>query len=267
MSFTEDSLQEREIISQGCTADNDINKENERLQQWAKEFYKYSAYGSEGRTKKTFNYTLLFKDQLLEYKLFEKLEKYFSQVPSRLKVLDIGCGEGRWLRKLIEFGFSPANLFGIDINEDIIELGKTLSSPQISFTVGKADELDFENETFDIVLMIGVLQHVLNNNLQRNIRDEVLRVLKKGGIFITYNITPLGHGYFPDHLYHSTMGVDQPFLEELFAGCSIEYEPFLLNDLAIELYAKNKWNELYEKALDSHYGQHHYGLAVIQKQQ
>ena len=101
----------------------------------------------------------------------------FSQ-SKNLNVLEIGVGLGADHQ---EFAESGANLTGIDLTERAVSYTKKrmevfgLNSKLI---VGDAENLIFDDESFDIVYSWGVLHHSPNTEKALN---DVYRVLKKGG--------------------------------------------------------------------------------------
>ncbi len=106
------------------------------------------------------------------------------------KILEIGCGLGT---DLLQFGRGGADVTGVDLTPKSIELVKkrfTLAGIQVDARVADAENLPFENDTFDVVYSFGVLHHTPNT--QKAI-DEVRRVLKPGGkiIIMLYNRTSM----------------------------------------------------------------------------
>lgn len=108
-----------------------------------------------------------------------------------LKILDSGCGNGRMLRKLCELGAVRDNCYGVDINQDIIDYAIDNSPRSIHYEVGDIAETKFPDDYFDLVLNLGVLIHILDDNYVAKIARELHRIIKPGGlIFITF--TPEG---------------------------------------------------------------------------
>ncbi len=92
-----------------------------------------------------------------------------SDVVKNKKVADIGCGYGR-NKKLVE------SLGGTWIGVEPFEGG--------AHTVtASAEDLPFENESFDVVIMDAVLEHIPNVGAAFS---EVGRILKPGGVFVGY---------------------------------------------------------------------------------
>ncbi len=253
-----------EKLRQAEENSRDLISEKTRLASWADEFYKISRYGPEKRKNYGINYPFLFKDQVFEVKLTEIFLKYRFPYLNYYSVLDVGCGEGRVLRKLLDWGADPEKLFGIDLHHGAIEMARELSSPKISFSVQHADEMSFPDSQFDIILMIGVLQHVLDHKLQAAIASDLIRVLKPNGIIITLNINKQVKFNNPV-LNESTVGFDKGDLEKIFPGCRVEYQNILLSDKILFERLPGEWASLLNEAMNPASEAHHYGIAVISR--
>lgn len=88
---------------------------------------------------------------------FQSLESSIRLV-SPVKCLDVGCGEGH-LTSHVKKRFSPVEIKGIDIGDDVIETAKR-QYPDIDFQVGNIYALPFPDNSFDLVLGCEVLEHV-----------------------------------------------------------------------------------------------------------
>ncbi len=78
-------------------------------------------------------------------------------------VLDVGCGPGT-ITIDIAARVSPAKVVGMDASDEVIEKATELAAERdidnVEFVVGNAYELDYEDESFDVVHAHQVLQHV-----------------------------------------------------------------------------------------------------------
>lgn len=97
-----------------------------------------------------------------------------------LTILDVGCGEGAWLRFLLELGAKPNSLHGIDLSESRIETAKQIN-PSINLEESKGDNLPFSSGIFDIVLQVVVFSSITEIELARILLDEMVRVTRPGG--------------------------------------------------------------------------------------
>lgn len=96
------------------------------------------------------------------------------------KFLDIGCGEGEFLRN------SKTNGFGIDLNERAI---KKLQAEGYNTQLGSADRIDFADGSFEAVYCRNVIEH-LDIEKAYKMLAEATRVLMEGGIFILASEVP-----------------------------------------------------------------------------
>lgn len=94
-------------------------------------------------------------------------------------VLDVGCAGGFMAEALARRG---ATVTGIDPAAKAIEAARDHAAQQglaIDYDVGVGEELPYENERFDAVVCVDVLEHV--QSVERTIA-EMARVLKPGGV-------------------------------------------------------------------------------------
>lgn len=97
------------------------------------------------------------------------------------KVLDIGCGTGRLIKKMVEKG---GIVTGADISPEMLKIAKK-KFDELEFVEADIENLPFKNESFDVVVAAFVIVHL--KDLKRAF-DEVYRVLKPGGSFIVTNV-------------------------------------------------------------------------------
>ncbi|MBF5002402.1 bifunctional 2-polyprenyl-6-hydroxyphenol methylase/3-demethylubiquinol 3-O-methyltransferase UbiG [Nocardia sp. BSTN01] len=119
---------------------------------------------------------------------------YFERFVDRwagAKVLDVGCGGGFTAEYLAKRG---AVVSGIDASAELIGAARkhasTVTELPIDYTVGTAEQLPYEDASFDIVTCVDVLEHVIDVS---QVVAEIHRVLKPGGLFLwdTINRTPM----------------------------------------------------------------------------
>lgn len=110
----------------------------------------------------------------LEHRL-KLMQKYIDLKDK--KVLDIGCGVGMFLEK---FQKSGAAVYGVDIDTRKIKEAKKLFQEA---EVAPAEELPFVRNSFDIVFLHEVIEHVDDD--KKSI-GEAFRVLKSGGKLVIF---------------------------------------------------------------------------------
>lgn len=120
--------------------------------------------------------------------LLEKL-KTFGLISKKLKVLDIGCGIGRF-EEQIHFKGINWDIYGIDISFNSLKVAKkSLSSPNFSFIRFDGDIFPFLDDSFDLVVAICVFHHILPEKRIKAI-EEIHRVLKRGGYVFIFEHNP-----------------------------------------------------------------------------
>ena len=190
----------------------------------------YSTGNYRAKTGKRFIPILENIIRFLTIRKRDRIKKYFN----RGRILDIGCGRGLFLNLMKEDGWTVTgqefdgksasyaiNNYGIDVH-----------------TGSLADK--FENESFDVVNINHVLEHMEKPG---ETLSECNRILKKGGLLVVAvpNIDSLQAKFgnknwfqldIPFHLYHfSSKGVvglieSKLFSVDLIRHFKFEYNPF-----------------------------------------
>lgn len=124
---------------------------------------------------------------------------------SNIRVLDVGCGEGYFL-KCLEKWFPYAELFGIDISDDRLKVAKEKLN-RAKLIRHDAHILPFPDKFFDVVSALQLLEHLQRPNI---FLKEVNRVVKGDGFFLFSTPNPDGiaarllkekwHGLNPEHI-------------------------------------------------------------------
>jgi SAM-dependent methyltransferase len=148
------------------------------------------------------------------------------------RILDVGCGLGMYVEKFRQF--SP-NVFGVDIDADKVEqASKSLPNIQLS----PAEALPFSDESFDVILLHEVLEHVDDD---RAAVREAYRCLAPGGQMVIYAPNRLypfeTHGfYFLGRYYFRLLPV-------------VNWLPELVRDLLcphVRIYTAQKLKRLFD---------------------
>jgi SAM-dependent methyltransferase len=152
----------------------------------------------------------------LEQRIFELMSLKLAGTLAMQRVLDVGCGEGRWLCRFIHWGASPENLFGIDLLPERVAVARDACPPAVRVLCGSADQLPAEDGSLDVVLCMNVLSSILAGELRAAVAGEMLRVLRPGGFVLWYDFF-VNNPANPD-----VRGVGKSEIARLFPGCDIE---------------------------------------------
>jgi len=106
----------------------------------------------------------------------KKLLRLFSKYLSKdAKILDVGCGYGRFLKLLIEHGYQP---LGIDTNMEIVNTNKNNNLPCIHSGELRPDQL------YDVIIMSHIIEHFDPASLLKFMNDYLLLLKPNGYLFI-----------------------------------------------------------------------------------
>ena len=114
--------------------------------------------------------------------IIEEIQKL--EITKDSNILDIGCGTGEISFELESNGYT--NIIAQDISQRFIEIAKkkqhdNYEKSQIIFSIGGVSNLEFNDETFQLVIASGLIEWV---RYDRWALQEIERVLKVGGYLI-----------------------------------------------------------------------------------
>jgi len=128
-------------------------------------------------------------DYIIE-KRINKISRYINLVDKT--ILDFGCGDGKYSNYLHNLG---NKVWGIEIEKKRLNKAKLFKNKKLDFKIYEGGKIPFKKNSFDIVILNEVLEHVKDENMTL---IEIKRVLKKDGIIILYvpnrNFPLEGHG-------------------------------------------------------------------------
>jgi SAM-dependent methyltransferase len=199
----------------------------------------------------------LFIFQELERQLLAILVRHAFPPLNTMKILEVGCGTGYWLREFVKWGARPEHIVGIDLLSDRVAEAKRLCPETIEIRCGSAAALSFPDKIFDLVLQSTVFTSILDFEMKRQIAFEMLRVLKDDGLILWYDYH-VNNPRNPD-----VRGVKRQEIYQLFPGCRIRLRRVTLAPPLARRLARYSWLACYvlEKIpwLCTHY------LGVIRK--
>ena len=120
--------------------------------------------------------------ETIRYRYHYHLQPLFRKIRETVgengRLLEVGCGMGTDLIQLARMGIQTT---GVDLTESGIEMAKgrfELYGLEAELRVADAENLPFEDETFDVVYSFGVLHHTPDT---KKAISETQRVLEPGG--------------------------------------------------------------------------------------
>ncbi|HXJ47524.1 MAG TPA: class I SAM-dependent methyltransferase, partial [Candidatus Acidoferrum sp.] len=125
------------------------------------------------------------------------------------RVLEVGCGGGSELGWMLELGASPSSLVGVDLLPDRVAAARR-TYPKLEFHMGNAEQLDFPDGSFDLVMAFTVFTSILDESMARNVASEIQRVLRPGGGLLWYDFR------YNSPANHNVRGVGSQRVRDLF---------------------------------------------------
>jgi SAM-dependent methyltransferase len=93
-------------------------------------------------------------------------------LPADARVLDAGCGSGRTLQELVDYG----TVQGVELDPEAAGLARSRGHGEV--LVGRLEELPFSEATFDLITCLDVIEHTPDD---RATLAELRRVCRPGG--------------------------------------------------------------------------------------
>lgn len=118
------------------------------------------------------------------------LRRYLAGRPLQsVKILEIGCGNGRNLNDFINWGAKPENCVGNELLTDRVAAARANLLPTTKILQGDASTLDLPDGSFDIILQSTVFSSILDADLRRAVAANMWRMLAPGGGIFWYDFT------------------------------------------------------------------------------
>ncbi len=117
----------------------------------------------------------------------EEIKKSVAIESKQLSILDVGCGKGRYIKRLMQ-DFSEEQYYAVDLCKYVMASALDESVDQ---RAGTLTCLPYEDDLFDVVYTCEALEHSIDIP---NAIKEMARVTRKGGkiIVIDKNVKDLG---------------------------------------------------------------------------
>ncbi|MCC7366809.1 MAG: class I SAM-dependent methyltransferase [Chloroflexi bacterium] len=128
----------------------------------------------------------LFRMQSFERDLLAALTRHGRTALRQYRMLDVGCGDGAFLRRLVSWGADPGLLNGVDLLPERVAAAQRVD-PGIDVQQADASALPFEPAAFDLVFQHTAFSSILDDGMRRAVAREIERVLRPGGLMVSYD--------------------------------------------------------------------------------
>lgn len=153
----------------------------------------------------------------LPHRLFN--EEMFG-IRDRKTILDIGCGNGRYLKALKRYADPDASLVGIDLSIGMLRRAKRrVPCPRLTLASADLVRLPFADHSFDVIVCGWVIEHLVD---PRNGLHEIARVLKPDGKIMLLVTEDTFAGAICSRFYHCRT-YQRIQLRQICAECHLEW--------------------------------------------
>jgi SAM-dependent methyltransferase len=176
-----------------------------------------------------------FQIQERERHVLRLLDRYGLMPLAGKRILEVGCGTGKWLRDLVAWGADPETLVGVELLQASAARARRLCPQAVTIECGNAAELRFASGSFDLVFQATVFTSVLDDDMKRAMAAEMVRVLRPGGMIVWYDF------FLKNPRNPYVRPVTRSDIHQLFPGCSIDLRRISLAPPLARLLAPKFW--------------------------
>jgi SAM-dependent methyltransferase len=164
--------------------------------------------------------------------------------PDTTVLLDVGCGTGLNYSVLSKFG----KVFGADSSPQALSFGRSRGVENL--VLSSAENLQFADETFDVLTALDVLEHTDNDLAALR---EMWRVMKPGGMLV---VTVPAYGFlWSEHdeaLHHRRRYTAHELRNKLTnAGFEVQRSTYFITLLFFPIFLMRIWQNLVKKSLEA----------------
>lgn len=167
-----------------------------------------------------FNLAQLFAVQQRQRAVLKCLRRNDFYPLKGRRILELGCGTGGVLLEALSFGAVADHLHGTDLLFDRVHAAShtLLSLPLIC---ADGQNLPYASSSFDLTLQFTVFSSVLDDDVKRNLAQEMLRVTRPGGMILWYD-------FWLNPVNAQTHGIHAQEIRRLFPDCHFHFENITL---------------------------------------
>ena len=134
-----------------------------------------------------FNADGCMNNQERERQIIKMFVKHGFSNPEDIKLLDVGSGHGKNFLNFLKFGFSPANMTGIELFVDRCDFARSILPKDISLVTGDALKAEIADESMDVVCQFVVFSSILDDAFQEELARKMWQWLKPGGVILWFD--------------------------------------------------------------------------------
>jgi tRNA (uracil-5-)-methyltransferase TRM9 len=123
-------------------------------------------------------------DKSRSYGFWEGFIDLLEVIPQNLKILDLGCGNARFLKFLLDEDIEIKNYLGVDNSDDFI-LKNIQKYPNYNFQVlDIISDLERLDDKYSLITAFGVTHHIPNKEFRKSWFQKIEELTIKGGFIV-----------------------------------------------------------------------------------
>ncbi len=119
--------------------------------------------------------------------LIALLNRHAGAPLATLRAVEVGCGAGGNLLELLQLGFAPQHLGGLELLPERLALARERLPAAIALHGGDASDAPIEPGSQDLVLAFTVFSSLLDDGVQQRLATALWRWLRPGGALLWYD--------------------------------------------------------------------------------
>lgn len=117
------------------------------------------------------------------------LQAHGHDDPAALRVIEVGCGAGGNLLELLQLGFRPGHLQGVELLPERLALARERLPSGVALHGGDAAQLSLPEGSQDLVYVSTVFSSLLDDAFQQRLADAMWRWVRPGGAVLWYDFS------------------------------------------------------------------------------
>jgi ubiquinone/menaquinone biosynthesis C-methylase UbiE len=117
---------------------------------------------------------------------FALLARHGIHTLAGLRVVELGCGEGSFVRTLLHYGAAASHVHALDIDARKVQRLRA-SLPGVATLQGDMASLPFDDGSFDLAFAFTSISSILDSSARGRAAAESMRVLRPGGALVIYD--------------------------------------------------------------------------------
>jgi cyclopropane fatty-acyl-phospholipid synthase-like methyltransferase len=113
-----------------------------------------------------------------------------GSLPTNAKILDLGCGNGRFLKFFISRKIRFLEYVGIDNSQDMLDIAQSNSKTYmgnikfITVDLNKRNWGQIENDNYNVIVAFGIFHHLKSEFARMNFFRKIDKIITNDGIAI-----------------------------------------------------------------------------------